>query len=66
VKTAQLIIKTGGNVRKVIKKSSPKKRSSETEDKPPAAELSANQRRFLQILVEGGIEGEPDVLAGRR
>lgn len=31
-----------------------------------AAELSANQRRFLQILVEGGIEGEPDVLPGRR
>ncbi|MGF6125804.1 hypothetical protein QF019_000993 [Pseudomonas frederiksbergensis] len=53
-------------MRKVIKKSPTKKRSSETEDKPPAAELSANQRRFLQILVEGGIEGEPDVLAAGR
>ncbi|MGE8144192.1 hypothetical protein ACQKP7_03170 [Pseudomonas frederiksbergensis] len=53
-------------MRKVIKKSPTKKRSSETEDKPPVAELSANQRRFLQILVEGGIEGEPDVLAAGR
>jgi len=51
-------------MRKVIKKSPTKKRSSETENKPIAAELSANQRRFLQILVEG-IEGEPSLLAGR-
>ncbi|MBK5550324.1 hypothetical protein JFU49_08565 [Pseudomonas sp. TH03] len=64
MKTAQLMIKTGGNMRKVIKKSPTKKRSSETENKPIAAELSANQRRFLQILVEG-IEGEPSLLAGR-
>ncbi|MFJ7793418.1 hypothetical protein [Pseudomonas sp. NPDC096950] len=52
-------------MRKAIKKSPIKKRSSETQNKPVTAELSANQRRFLQILVEG-IEGEPDVLAGRR
>ncbi|WP_213937605.1 hypothetical protein [Pseudomonas sp. dw_612] len=64
MKTAQLMIKTGGDMRKAIKKSPIKKRSSETQNKPVTAELSANQRRFLQILVEG-IEGEPDVLAGR-
>ena len=41
-----------------------KKRSSAQENKPVKVELTASQRRILQVLATG-IEGEPDVLAGR-
>ncbi|MGB8921828.1 MULTISPECIES: hypothetical protein [unclassified Pseudomonas] len=52
-------------MRKSVKKSPTKKRSIKTEDKIVSSELSANQRRFLQLLITG-IEDEPNVLAGRR
>jgi hypothetical protein len=55
----------GGSMRKSVKKSPTKKRSIKTEDKIVSSELSANQRRFLQLLITG-IEDEPNVLAGRR
>ncbi|MBK5416655.1 hypothetical protein [Pseudomonas sp. TH31] len=48
----------------LINKSRAKERSSATERKQIALELTASQRRLLQILATG-IEGEPDVLAGR-
>jgi hypothetical protein len=59
------MINTGGNMRKVMRPSSTKKRSSEAQKKPVTKELSSNQRRFLQVLITG-VEGEePDLLAGR-
>ena len=52
-------------MRKSVKKSPIKKRSTKTDEKLISSELSANQQRFLQLLITG-IEDEPDVLAGRR
>ncbi|WP_285416970.1 hypothetical protein [Pseudomonas sp. efr-133-TYG-5] len=52
-------------MRKSVKKSSAKKGSIKTDEKIVSSELSANQRRFLQLLITG-IEDEPNVLAGRR
>ena len=65
VKTAQVMINEGGNMRKSVKKSPAKKRSIKTEEKIVSSGLSANQQRFLQLLITG-IEDEPNVLAGRR
>ncbi|BBP69480.1 hypothetical protein PHLH6_14840 [Pseudomonas sp. Seg1] len=52
-------------MRKSVKKSPIKKRSTKTDEKLDSSELSANQQRFLQLLITG-IDNEPDVLAGRR
>lgn len=54
----------GGNMHGVIRNPYIKKRSSAQENKPVKVELTASQRRILQVLATG-IEGEPDVLAGR-
>ncbi|EUB72210.1 hypothetical protein PMI27_004132 [Pseudomonas sp. GM41(2012)] len=48
----------------VIRSPHIRKRSSAQENKPVKVELTASQRRILQVLATG-IEGEPDVLAGR-
>ncbi|MGE1089746.1 MULTISPECIES: hypothetical protein [Pseudomonas] len=65
MKTVQVMINEGGNMRKSVKKSPTKKRSIKTDEKFISSELSANQQRFLQLLITG-IEDEPNVLAGRR
>jgi len=65
VKTAQVMINEGGNMRKSVKKSPTRKRSTKTEGTIVSSKLSANQQRFLQLLITG-IENEPNVLAGRR
>ncbi|WP_449123184.1 hypothetical protein [Pseudomonas sp. MPG01] len=65
MKTVQVMINEGGNMRKSVKKSPTKKRSIKTDEKFISSELSANQQRFLQLMITG-IEDEPDVLAGRR
>ena len=49
---------------KFVKKSPTRKRSPATARKQIAVELTASERRILQILATG-IEGEPDLLAGR-
>jgi hypothetical protein len=55
----------GGKMGKLIKKSPTKKRSSSPERKQVAVELTASERRILQIIATG-IEGdEPSLLAGR-
>jgi hypothetical protein len=59
------MINEGGNMRKSVKKPPTKKRSIKTDEKFISSELSANQQRFLQLLITG-IEDEPNVLAGRR
>jgi hypothetical protein len=59
------MINEGGNMRKSVKKSPTKKRSIKTDEKFISSELSANQQRFLQLLITG-IEDEPNLLAGRR
>ncbi|KHA75396.1 hypothetical protein NZ35_03715 [Pseudomonas chlororaphis] len=59
------MINEGGNMRKSVKKSPTKKRSIKPDEKLISSELSANQQRFLQLLITG-IEDEPNVLAGRR
>lgn len=48
----------------LFNKSCAKERSTATERKQVALELTASQRRLLQTLATG-IEGEPDVLSGR-
>ena len=65
MKTVQVMINEGGSMRKSVKKSPTKKRSIKTEEKIVSSGLSANQQRFLQLLITG-IEDEPNVLAGRR
>jgi len=65
VKTVQVMINEGGLMRRSVKKSPTKKRSIKTDERLVSSELSTNQQRFLQLLTTG-IEGEPDVLAGRR
>jgi hypothetical protein len=65
VKTVQLMINEGWSMRKSVKKSPAKKRSIKAKEKIVSSELSANQQRFLQLLITG-IEDEPNVLAGRR
>jgi hypothetical protein len=53
-------------MRKMIKKSSSRKRSPATENKNVVADLTDSERRLLQLIATG-IEGEePNVLAGRR
>ncbi|PWK30107.1 hypothetical protein C7534_13026 [Pseudomonas sp. OV226] len=52
-------------MRKVIKRSATRKSSRTTEDKTIAVELTASQRRLLQILVTGTEGDEPSLLAGR-
>ena len=50
---------------KLIKKSPTRKRSSTPERKQVAVELTASERRILQLIATG-IEGdEPSLLAGR-
>ncbi|MCP1483735.1 hypothetical protein CQ009_20280 [Pseudomonas sp. MYb2] len=65
MKTVQVKINEGGSMRKSVKKSPTKKRSIKTDEKLISSELSANQQRFLQLLITG-IEDEPNLLAGRR
>jgi|CXWL01.2.fsa_nt_gi hypothetical protein len=65
VTTVQLVTSNGGNMRKVIKRASTRKSSRTTEDKTTAVELTASQRRLLQILVTGTEADEPSLLAGR-
>lgn len=64
VKTVHLMTDHGGNMRKVIKKTSTEKRPTRAERQNGAIELTASERRILQLIATG-IEGEPDVLAGR-
>jgi hypothetical protein len=52
-------------MRKSVKKSPTKRRSIKTDEKLISSELSANQQRFLLLLITG-IEDEPDIIAGRR
>lgn len=66
MKTVQLMTNKGGEMRKMIKKSSSRKRSPATENKNVVAQLTDSERRLLKIIATG-IEGEePNVLAGRR
>lgn len=52
-------------MRRTIKKSSTRKGAHVAQSKAVAGELTASQRRLLQLLVTG-IEGEePNLLAGR-
>lgn len=52
-------------MRKVIKKSSSRKRASAVDSKNAAVELTASDRRILQIIATGTETEEPDgVLAG--
>lgn len=64
MKTVQLLTDNGGSMHGVIRNPRIRKRSSAQENKPVKVELTASQRRLLQVLATG-IEGEPDVLAGR-
>ncbi|MGE8151497.1 hypothetical protein ACQKP5_09650 [Pseudomonas vancouverensis] len=65
MKIVQLLIISGGKMRKEIKKSPTRKNSRSAENKTTSVKLSASQQRLLQILATG-IEGEePDLLAGR-
>jgi len=59
------MIDNGGKMRGVIRTPRIKKRSSTQESKPIKVELTASERHILQLIATG-IEGEPDVLAGRR
>lgn len=59
------MIDNGGKMRGVIRNPHIKKRSSVQEKKPIKVELTASERRILELIATG-IEGEPDVLAGRR
>lgn len=52
-------------MRGVIRNPHIKKRPSSQENKPIKIELTASERRILELIATG-IEGEPDVLAGRR
>lgn len=52
-------------MRKTARKSPSKKESREPVDKLERLELSANQRRFLQVLESGTDVNEPSLLAGR-
>jgi hypothetical protein len=55
----------GGNMRKVVKKSSSRKRSPAADNKNVAIELTASERRLLQIIATGTETEEPaGVLAG--
>ncbi|WP_148058580.1 hypothetical protein [Pseudomonas frederiksbergensis] len=65
MKTVQLMNDDGGNMHGVIRNPRIKKRSSAQENKPVKVELTASQRRILQLIATG-IEGEPDVLAAGR
>lgn len=66
MKTVQLMTNKGGEMRKMIKKSSSRKRSPATENENVVAQLTDSERRLLKIIATG-IEGEePNVLAGRR
>ena len=55
----------GGGMRKVVRKSPSKKELREPVEKLDRLELSANQRRFLQVLENGTDVNEPNLLAGR-
>lgn len=65
MKIVQLITNSGGKMRKVIKKSPIRKSSPTTENKPIAVELTASQRRILQVVAMGTETEEPSLLAGR-
>ncbi|GLH37321.1 hypothetical protein [Pseudomonas moraviensis] len=52
-------------MRKVVRKSPIKKEVREPVEKLERLELSANQRRFLQVLETGTDVNEPSLLAGR-
>ncbi|MBV4463974.1 hypothetical protein AB7M29_002035 [Pseudomonas sp. F-14 TE3623] len=52
-------------MRKVIKKSPTRKSSPPTENKTIAVELTASQRRILQVVATGTETEEPSLLAGR-
>ncbi|MHC5132053.1 hypothetical protein ACYSTU_13000 [Pseudomonas glycinis] len=52
-------------MRKVVRKSPSKKELRVPVVKLDRLELSANQRRFLQVLENGTDVNEPDLLAGR-
>ncbi|MGW8465291.1 hypothetical protein [Pseudomonas sp. CLCA07] len=65
LKTVQYMTNDGGKMGKPIKKSPTRKRSSTPERKQVAVELTASERRILQLIATG-IEGEePSLLAGR-
>ena len=52
-------------MRKVVRKSPSKKELREPVEKLDRLELSANQRRFLQVLENGTDVTEPNLHAGR-
>ncbi|MBV6822710.1 hypothetical protein [Pseudomonas sp. PD9R] len=64
MKTVHLMTDHGGNMRKVIKKTSSVKRSPTAKRQSVVTELTASERRILQFAAMG-MEDEPDgVLAG--
>ncbi|MBK5529930.1 hypothetical protein JFT91_28150 [Pseudomonas sp. TH08] len=66
MKTVQLMISEGKKMRKDVKKAPSKKGPRKADEKLGDFVLSTNQRRFLQVLVDGIDVDEPNVLAGRR
>lgn len=63
--SAHLLTSEGESMRKVVRKSPIKKEVREPVEKLERLELSANQRRFLQVLETGTDVNEPSLLAGR-
>ncbi|AMT87815.1 hypothetical protein AYO71_09715 [Pseudomonas koreensis] len=63
--SVHLLTSEGGSMRKVVRKSPSKKELREPVEKLDRLELSANQRRFLQVLENGTDVTEPNLLAGR-
>jgi len=64
VKTVHLMTDHGGNMRKVIKKTSTEKHVTKAARQNVAIALTASERRILQCVATG-MEDEPDgVLAG--
>jgi hypothetical protein len=57
------MIKTGGNMRKAIKKS-PKRKHTLTEVESTVLQLTDSQRQLLRIIATGTIIEEPSLLAG--
>jgi hypothetical protein len=66
VKTAQLMISTGENVNKPVKKSSIRPGGPLSAKKDADVRPTASQQRLLQILITGTETKEPNVLAAGR
>ncbi|RIJ08981.1 hypothetical protein DXT77_18640 [Pseudomonas sp. 91RF] len=65
MKSAQILINQGGNMRKEIKKSPRKKKAHAMKCDSDLTVLTASQRQLLQIIATGTAIDEPSLLAGR-